>query len=262
MAHRRAPEESVAAVDLSVDHAQGSRPRGGRAVDGATFSIERGDAMVVMGPTGSGKSSLAAVLAGDRRGDLAISGGHAFVEGISVGKPGRRRRVLDYVTGYLPQQAGAQLPPRVTIGDFIGQPISSRDRKVSERALALRVAALLDEVQLPLGTAAKFPYELSAGMRQRVALARALVLQPRVLIADEPLANLGPEVRHVVVDAILARREGYGMTALLVANEPGLVSSLSAQVMVLQHGHVVAQGREGSIVWSPSAEADARLLVS
>ncbi len=262
MPSRRAPEHPLVAVDLSVEHSQGSRPGGGRAVDGASFSVAKGESLVLMGATGSGKSSLVAVLAGDRRGDLSVAGGEAYVEGISVRKPGRKRRLWDYVVGYLPQRAGAQLPPRVSVGDFIGEPISSRDRKVNERALALRVAALLDEVKLPLGAAAKFPYELSAGMRQRVALAHALVLQPRVFIADEPLANLGPEVKHVVEDAIQARREAYGLTSLIASNDQSLIESLDAEVMVLQHGHVVAQGRKGSIMWSPAAEADARLLVS
>ena len=120
---------------------------------------------------------------------------------------------------------------------MIGEPITSRDRRVNARALAVRVATLLDELMLPLGAAAKYPYELSAGMRQRVAFARALVLQPRILIADEPFANMDVEVRKAARDAILRRRRDYGMSALIVTNDVDVVRELDADVLVLRGGH-------------------------
>ena len=141
--------------------------------------------------------------------------------------PGRAHRTLTYLTGYLSQSAGARLPARMTVAEVIGEPITSRDRRVNQRALAVRVATLLDELMLPLGAAAKYPYELSAGMRQRVAFARALVLQPRVLIADEPFSNMDVEVRRAARDAIMRRRDDYGMSAVIVTNDPDVVRDLT-----------------------------------
>ncbi len=248
---------AIACSDLSLAWSGGDR-----VVEGVGFALPRGRAIAVMGPTGSGKSSLLAMLSGRADPGLAVDGGDARVEGVSVRHPGRAKRLLLAYAGYLPQGAGAALDARMTVGEIIAEPITSRDRKVNGKALAVRTAGLLDEVELPLGAAGRFPYELSAGMRQRVALARALVLQPRILVADDPLANLDLEVRHVVRDAILRRRREYGMAALVATNDPELPAELGARRIVLHQGHVVAQDGASGLLWTPSSEADRRLVVS
>jgi peptide/nickel transport system ATP-binding protein len=244
----RLPEADTAvrADDLSV-------ARGGvRVVEGVTFALPRRSALAVMGPTGAGKSTLVSFLAGRTEDGLSAVGGSATVEGIDARHPGRARRKLTYFVGYLPQRAGADLPSRLTVSEVIAEPITSRDRRVNARALAVRVATLLDEMQLPLGAAAKYPYELSAGMRQRVALARALVLDPRLLVADDPYANLDIEVRTAARDAILRRRDGYGMSSLLVTNDPETARELDAEVLVLRGGHPVAFGHSAdALLWTP-----------
>ena len=134
---------AIRCVDLSITREMRT---GGevRVVDGVSFVLARSGTLAVMGPTGAGKSSLAAVLAGSDEPGIAIDGGSAVVEGIDVAHPGRAHRVHTYVTGYLPQSAGKQLPSRLTVAEVIGEPITSRDRRVSERALAVRIAQLLE----------------------------------------------------------------------------------------------------------------------
>ncbi|MBG9886970.1 peptide ABC transporter ATPase, partial [Bacillus toyonensis] len=86
--------------------------------------------------------------------------------------------------------------------------------------------------------------------------ARSFVLEPRVLIADEPLANLDVEVRHVVFDAIARRRQDYGLAALLVSNDAAFARELGAETLMIREGHVVARGVGADLVWTPGAGTD------
>lgn len=258
---RRVTEAAIECSDLSISHS--ARGETDKIIDGITFTVARGSVLALMGPTGAGKSSLLSVLAGRAHSGIAVTGGDAIVDGVSVRRPGRAIRELTYYAGYLPQSAGANLPARLTVSELIADPITSRERRVNQRALAIRVAGLLDELMLPLGAAGKFPYELSAGMRQRVALARALVVDPRVLVADEPFANLDVEVRRAAREAITRRRDGTGMAAIISTHDPDAVRELDANVLVLRAGHVVAFGHgTNDLIWTPSAEADRRFVVS
>lgn len=259
MARPRDTGMAIVARDLSVGHPAG-RGSADRSVDGVSFELPFGASVAIMGPTGSGKSTLAAAMTGTEP-VIPVMGGEGFVIDLPIRRLSRgQRRALTFHVGYLSQSSSVELSPTLTVGEIISEPLTSRDRRVNTRALALRVATLLDEMQLPLGAAGKFPYELSAGMRQRVAIARALVLEPRLFVGDEPLAALDVEVRGAVIAALLRRREEHAMASLLVTNDADLVHALDASVLVLRHGTVVAQGPRTAVRWSPSVDADPSLL--
>ncbi|MFT3799153.1 ATP-binding cassette domain-containing protein [Microbacterium sp.] len=251
---RPASDLALECDDLSIARA------GVRVIDGVSLRVKPGTSLAVMGATGSGKSTLAALLAGVNAPHLAIDGGEAAVTGIPIRKRGRAGRVRAYQTGYLAQGAGTDLPARLTVGEVVGEPITSRDRRVNQRALAVRIASLLDELQLPLGAAARYPYELSSGMRQRVALARALVLDPKVFIGDDPYANLDLEVRVAARDALLRRRDERAMALLVVTNDAETIAELDADVLVLRAGRPVAYGHgTADLLWTPGTPADVRI---
>ncbi|MEN2740888.1 ATP-binding cassette domain-containing protein [Microbacterium sp. X-17] len=254
---------AIRATDLSLAHKNGRTAGTGRVVDGVTFTVRRGGVLILMGPTGAGKSSLATTIAGRPDDGLRVDGGSAEAVGIPVDRGGRPRRELTFHAGLAPQGGGSNLPSRLTVGEVIGSPLTDRDRRVDRHALAMRVATLLDELGLALGLAAKYPYELSAGMRQRVSLARALMLEPKLLVADDLYANLDVEARGLVLAAIARRRTERGMAALVVTNDPDAARELDADVLVLRGGHPIAfgHGPEG-LQWSPNGRADPRLVSS
>ncbi|MBP2435633.1 ATP-binding cassette domain-containing protein [Microbacterium amylolyticum] len=245
--------------DLSVRRGYGANSV--RAVDGVSAQLPFGAALVIAGSTGSGRTSLLAALAGVRDKRARIIGGESTVCGISARHPGRARSVLTYRVGYMAQDAGPNFDPDRTIGEIIAAPIVMRDPRTIGRALEVRVSKLLDEVRLPLGVMGRFPHELSAGMRQRVALARALVLDPRLLVADEPLAGIDVEVRHVVRDAILRRRDEWGMAALIATNDVAFAEEIGAHRLVMREGCVTASAEPGADPVVTPGEEDTRAFL-
>lgn len=242
----RTIEPAIRCDDLSIARA------GARVIEGVSFTVPPGGALALAGSTGSGKSTLAAFLAGAATPGLKIVGGAADVAGIGLRARGREQRRRLFRTGHLAQGAGRDLPARSTVAEVITEPITSRDRKVNRSALSVRVAALLDEMHLPLGAATKYPYELSGGMRQRVALARALVLDPPVLIADEPFGALDPDVRGALRAALRQRMDEEALAVLMVTSDAQAVAELDADVLVLRSGVPVAFGHgSDALTWTP-----------
>lgn len=245
-----AADLSVDCSDLSVAERDGGR----RVLEGLTFRVPRGGVLAVSGPSGSGKSVLAALLAGRAGAGFRIDGGSAVVEGLDLRRS--RPASVHSVVGYVGQGDGAGLEPRMTVSEIVAEPLLAgrrlRSRSAYASAAALMVATALDEVGLALGAAGKYPYELSAGMRQRVVIARVLVRSPRLLVADDLMANLDLDGRRLAAAAV-TRRIADGMAALLAGDDIEPVGD-GAPRLVLRRGRTVAFGRDGHELWTPDQD--------
>ncbi|GAA1784533.1 ATP-binding cassette domain-containing protein [Agromyces lapidis] len=244
--------------DLSLEYP----PRGASpahvALHGLTLQVAPGEVLGVLGSAGSGKSTLAKVLSGaafEPRSNEArpvITGGQATVLGQPLrGLPKRKVAEYRFHVGYLPQDAASTLPPDHSVAEIIGEPILERDRRYNARALATRVATMLDGVRLPLGMLEKYPYELSGGQRQRVALARALVLGPSVLIADEPTAGIDLTVRDAVAQLIAELGERHAFSAVLITHDLPVLRSVADRIAVLDRGELAAIGTIEEVFQDP-----------
>jgi peptide/nickel transport system ATP-binding protein len=239
----------VAAHDLSIDYRSNSSHSRYLAVRGVTLQIAPGEVLGVVGESGSGKSTLARAIAGQagggRRGDGTpqICGGQLEVYGTRLRHVSRRSRDrLTLKIGYLRQDAAERLSPLLSVADNVAEPIYLRDRRFNTREATDAVATVIDAVRLPLGLMNRLPYQLSSGQRQRVALARALILEPTLLVADEPTRGVDARVRNGVLDAIRDLQKTREFSALVISSDLDVVSRISDRVAVMQRGVFVGLG--------------------
>ncbi|GGK86648.1 hypothetical protein GCM10007382_03240 [Salinibacterium xinjiangense] len=239
---------TVSARDLSVRYSSSSPETRAVALDGVNFDLSPGEVLAVVGESGSGKSTLARVVAldVDRLDDSSprISGGELNVLGARVRgiSPRRRSRVGLYV-GYVPQEAGDRLQPRLTVGENVAEPIYARDRRFNQNDAGEAVATVIDAVRLPLTVMNRYPHELSKGQRQRVAIARAMILEPKLLVADDPTAGIDVTARRAILDIIVSLQRERGFSTLIVTADLAEVRRVSTRVAIMHRGVIVASGQ-------------------
>ncbi|MDJ0335387.1 dipeptide/oligopeptide/nickel ABC transporter ATP-binding protein [Salinibacterium sp. G-O1] len=239
---------AVSAWDLSVRYSSSSPETRAVALDGVTFDIAPGEVLAVVGETGSGKSTLARAVALDidRLDDSSprISGGELSVFGTSVrGITRRQRSRVGLHVGYVRQEAGDRLQPRLTAGENVAEPIYARDRRFNQDDAGEAVATVIDAVRLPLTSMNKYPHELSKGQRQRVAIARAMILDPKLLVADDPTAGIDVTARRAILDIIVSLQRQRGFSALIVTADLAEVRRVSTKVAIMHRGVIVASGQ-------------------
>jgi ABC-type microcin C transport system duplicated ATPase subunit YejF len=251
------PRPAVVAQDLGLRFRSGDGRHLVDAVTGASFTIEPGETLAVMGEAGSGKSALASALAGiTSRSALRgpeIVRGSLDVLGIDVRHLRRRDDdELQLRVGYLPQDAPGMLDPYLTAGENVALPLFQRNPRLARRVAGGIVAEAIDAMHLTLATIPKFPHELSRGQRQRVAIARALVLEPELLVADEPTAGVDATLRGSILDHLAAIQRDRGFAAFVVSSELGEIRRLSNRLAVLHRGSIVGMGTIDDVLADPT----------
>lgn len=249
-----APKHSgvaVRAADLSLAYSDG-RP----AVSGATFEVPIGGILGVVGEAGSGKSTLARAVAAQSlpgEGEAPhITGGLLQVLGEELrSTTSRRLDRLSLKVGYLPQDGGSTLEPHLTIGENVADPIYRRDRRFDRLEAGAAVATLIDAVRLPLAVMNKFPHELSRGQRQRIALARALILEPTLLVADDPTMGVDVLVRGRILTVIADLQRERAFSALVIGHDLRELRTMTEQIAVLHAGLLVGYGQVDDVLSHP-----------
>jgi ABC-type dipeptide/oligopeptide/nickel transport system ATPase component len=226
------------------------------AVNGVSFAIPVGGILGVVGEAGSGKSTLArAVAAQVLHGEKPlpkIFGGKLEVLGQDMRSiSDRNRSRLTVRVGYLPQDGGSSLEPHLTIGENVSEPIYSRDRKFDRHEAGAAVATLIDAVRLPLAVMNKFPHELSRGQRQRVALARALILEPTLLVADDPTMGVDVLVRGRILTVIADLQRERAFSALVIGHDIREMRTMTEQIAIMQGGMIVGLGQVDEVLENP-----------
>jgi len=215
------------------------------AVDGLSATVERGQTLGVVGESGSGKSVtfLAAMRLLDRA-KPTISGRIAL-DGVDLlaASQSEMRRIRGARVGMIFQDPLAALHPLLRVGDQIAETLRAH-RDIGRRDAAAQAVAALRRVGIPNADerAHQYPHELSGGMRQRVMIAMALVLEPELLIADEPTTALDTTVEAQILDIIDDLRISHGIGVVLVSHSLATVADVADTVIVMYAGRVVERG--------------------
>ena len=222
-----------------------------RAVDGVSFSVHRGETFGLVGESGCGKTSTArAILYLD-----PPTSGEIYFEGQEVGKIFKSknkqeilklRRKMQYVF----QNPYASLDPRMTVADIIMEPLIIH-KYIPKDKWHDKLYDLLAVVGLEDYHAERYPHEFSGGQRQRVCIARALAVQPRLLIADEPVASLDVSVRAQILNLLQELQSKLGITYLYISHDLSTVKHICHRVAVMYLGHFVEIAETEDLFNSP-----------
>ena len=226
------------------------RSRGGgrvHAVDGVDFAIGPGEVAGLVGESGSGKSTVAKCIVRL----LTPTAGVVRLHGRDVTQlPQRRLRPLRRQVHMVFQDPYSSLNPRMQVGDIVAEPL--RRHRIARGGEAVRRAEqMLQRVGLSAEMSRRYPHELSGGQRQRVGLARSLVLQPSLLIADEPVSALDVSVQAAIINLLLDLQRDMGFSCLLIAHDLAAVEFLCNRVLVMYLGRIAEEAPREQLFTAP-----------
>jgi peptide/nickel transport system ATP-binding protein len=220
-----------------------------QAVDGVTFALRRGEAMACVGESGCGKSSLMKTILGLNR---PTKGDVVFDETRLTETRGEQLRLYRAKIGYVQQDPFGALPPFMTIQRILEEPLIINKVKDQEERLR-RIQNTLEEVKLtPVEEVLpKFPHMLSGGQQQRVVIARAMVMEPKLLVADEPVSMLDASVRVEILRLLRKLQEDHDLAVIYITHDLSTVRYFSEHIFVMYAGEVVEIARMEDLLKDP-----------
>ena len=221
-------------------------------VAGVSLSVAPGELVGLVGESGSGKTTLCRAMLGL----LPISAGSVRLDGKPLAAWPRlalRRRAQ-----FLLQDAAPGLSPRIRLRALLAEPLRIHAIPFATGWLAME--ALLDQLRLPADILGKYPHEISGGQARRVAIARALILDPAMLVADEPTAGLDVSVQGEVLNLLLELQSARGLAMLVVSHNLAVMRRISQRLAVMYAGQIVEMGSSDGVFRRPAHPYTAALL--
>jgi peptide/nickel transport system ATP-binding protein len=253
-----APEDTplLALHDVRIDYPHRHGKTTLRAVDGVSLQIARGETVGLVGESGCGKSTLSKAilrLVPAASGQIRLRGTDLVPLRERELRPLRRHVQMVFQDPY------ASLNPRRTVGEIL-ETVLVVNGVSDARQRRSRIATILDRVGLPSAATQRFPHEFSGGQRQRIGIARALVLEPDLLICDEPVSALDVSIQAQILNLLVELKRDLGLAYLFISHDLSVVRYIADRVHVMQAGRIVESGDHREI-WRAPQHAYTRTLL-
>ena len=214
-----------------------------KAVDGVSFYVNKGETLGLVGESGCGKSTLGRTLI---RLEEPTSG-KILYNGTDISSLDRKKlKWFRKEVQMIFQDPHSSLDPKMTVGESISEALI-----IHEMEDGSNVAGLLEKVGLPSDFASRYPHELSGGQKQRIGIARALAVQPKLIIADEPVSALDISVQAQILNLLIDLQKEYGLTYIFIAHDLSVIRHIADRVAVMYLGKIVEQGGNEEIFCTP-----------
>lgn len=226
------------------------------AVDGVDLSFEEGKTYGLVGESGSGKSTIGKAIVGLEK----ITSGDIYYNGEDVSQEARKRR-SEYRRNVqmIFQDAMSSFNPKKRIQDVLAEPIRNFTNMTPDEERR-RIVELLDIVGLTEDALTKYPHQFSGGQRQRIGVARAVAINPKLIIADEPVSALDLSVQAQVLNYMKRIQEEYNVSYLFISHDLGVVKHMCDEIAIMYRGRFTEYGNKEDIYTNPQHIYTRRLL--
>ena len=230
-----------------------------RAVDRVSFSVRAGETLGLIGESGCGKSTLARTV-------LRLhepSAGRILFDGTDITTlPYREMTALRRRMQIIFQDPYASLNPRKSVLEIVGLPIAIQDTARRRSEIRDRVVAMIESVGLKSEHLNRYPHQFSGGQRQRIGIARALILNPSLVVCDEPVSALDVSVQAQIIALLKALKRELGLTYIFISHDIGVIGHVSDRIAVMYLGNIVEIGPGRDLLQAPKHPYTQALLAS
>lgn len=229
------------------------------AVDEVSFAVAEGETLAIVGESGCGKTTLARMvtrLIEPDSGEIFFAGQNFMTLGSEELRQQRRAMQMIF------QDPFASLNPRMRVGEIVAEPLAIHEKTASSMEREKQVVSMLERVGLGKEAMRRYPHEFSGGQRQRIGIARALILQPKLVVGDEPVSALDVSVGAQVLLLLQELQREFGLTYIFISHSLPVVAQVATRIAVMRAGKFVELGETEQVLQHPGHEYTAQLLAA